>query len=43
MVLEATYGWYWAADTLAAPGGLTRPEQVTAQVISLADLSDSRS
>ena len=20
MVLEATYGWYWAADMLAAPG-----------------------
>ena len=20
MVLEATYGWYWAADTLAAAG-----------------------
>jgi transposase len=21
VVLEATYGWYWAADTLAAAGG----------------------
>ena len=24
MVLEATYGWYWAADTLAEPSQLGR-------------------
>jgi len=40
VVLEATYGWYWAADTLAAAGAEVQPGAPARSVYAAAAASE---